>query len=108
MYNALLPLLAERLVAYREAGRLARRRSLMTAAQVRTFRQRSLTHVFGAQVTAGRCLHRGAGAAGEGGQGDSDEQADGYRFGVAVEAIVRSPQFRQVRVVDAEEKAGGN
>jgi len=35
-------------------------------------------------------------------------QADGYRFGVAVEAIVRSPQFRQVRVVDAEESGGGS
>jgi hypothetical protein len=38
----------------------------------------------------------------------ADLQADGYRFGVAVEAIVRSPQFRQVRVVDAEESGGGN
>ena len=33
-------------------------------------------------------------------------KANGYRFGVAVEAIVRSPQFRQVRVADAEEPAG--
>ena len=35
-------------------------------------------------------------------------KTDGYRFGVAVEAIVRSPQFRQVRVGDAEESGGGN
>ncbi|MCU0980002.1 MAG: DUF1592 domain-containing protein, partial [Pirellulaceae bacterium] len=35
-------------------------------------------------------------------------KTDGYRFGVAVEAIVRSPQFRRVRVGDAEEAGGVN